>query len=429
MSPHCQTPSAPRTQGITLTLTLTLQYGLAASCHYHLGVSVLTGKHLASFKRDCGRQRRSLVKYFYDTPGPMSYDLYIRFPDGWKCATVLDAENNVIGSTHGDPELYNELPHATLITMAAHLSDLQAATHTPKDNANSAARQASYRCLGGRIKPPPKPPKPPPCWRIGGLVFYGLGAVFVPRCDSGTKWEDVIGHHYHKRDLFRVMGWDAIARAAQPGESVGNPEMYLKLATLAKEKAEAQLLRQAQLGDIAAGKPVACARGGCTAIVTRRDVERYDTVCLACWKPPKCSKGGCTAIVTRRDVELYDTVCLACWKPPKCKGGCGGKATRRDVERYDTVCLACWNKQAPYCKGGCRGKVTRNDVERRQQCSTCRSPQLTGLTRKPEEEPEEEDEEDLEPHEWLQCDECNKWRIVPKHYAEGASEQWCCEML
>ena len=370
MSPHCQTPSAPRTQGITLTLTLTLQYGLAASCHYHLGVSVLTGKHLASFKRDCGRQRRSLVKYFYDTPGPMSYDLYIRFPDGWKCATVLDAENNVIGSTHGDPELYNELPHATLITMAAHLSDLQAATHTPKDNANSAARQASYRCLGGRIKPPPKPPKPPPCWRIGGLVFYGLGAVFVPRCDSGTKWEDVIGHHYHKRDLFRVMGWDAIARAAQPGESVGNPEMYLKLATLAKEKAEAQLLRQAQLGDIAAGKPVACARGGCTAIVTRKDVERYDT-----------------------------------------------------------VCLACWNKQAPYCKGGCRGKVTRNDVERRQQCSTCRSPQLTGLTRKPEEEPEEEDEEDLEPHEWLQCDECNKWRIVPKHYAEGASEQWCCEML
>ena len=55
---------------------------------------------------------------------------------------------------------------------------------------------------------------------------------------------------------------------------------------------------------------------------------------------------------------------------------------------------------------------------------------LTGLKRKLEEEPEEEDEEeDLEPHEWLQCDACNKWRIVPRPYAEGASEQWYCEML
>ena len=59
---------------------------------------------------------------------------------------------------------------------------------------------------------------------------------------------------------------------------------------------------------------------------------------------------------------------------------------------------------------------------------------LTGRKRKPKEEDEDEGEgeeetgEEIKPLEWLQCDKCNKWRIVPNHGLEGASEQWYCEM-
>ena len=30
---------------------------------------------------------------------------------------------------------------------------------------------------------------------------------------------------------------------------------------------------------------------------------------------------------------------------------------------------------------------------------------------------------------WLACGLCEKWRIVPQHYAEGASEQWYYEIF
>ena len=59
---------------------------------------------------------------------------------------------------------------------------------------------------------------------------------------------------------------------------------------------------------------------------------------------------------------------------------------------------------------------------------------LTGRKRKPKEEDEDDGEgeeetgEEIKPVEWLQCDKCKKWRIVPNHGLEGASEQWYCEM-
>jgi hypothetical protein len=57
----------------------------------------------------------------------------------------------------------------------------------------------------------------------------------------------------------------------------------------------------------------------------------------------------------------------------------------------------------------------------------------TRLKRKPEEnEEEEEEEEEVEEEEntceWVECDHCKKWRVVPKRCAVGESESWYCEM-
>jgi len=57
----------------------------------------------------------------------------------------------------------------------------------------------------------------------------------------------------------------------------------------------------------------------------------------------------------------------------------------------------------------------------------------TRLKRKPEEnEEEEEEEEEVEVEgntcEWIECDHCKKWRVVPKRCVVGESESWYCEM-
>ena len=54
----------------------------------------------------------------------------------------------------------------------------------------------------------------------------------------------------------------------------------------------------------------------------------------------------------------------------------------------------------------------------------------TRLKRKPEENEEEEEEEEEEENtcEWIECDDCKKWRVVPKRCVVGESESWCCEM-
>ena len=54
----------------------------------------------------------------------------------------------------------------------------------------------------------------------------------------------------------------------------------------------------------------------------------------------------------------------------------------------------------------------------------------TRLKRKPEENEEEPEEEEEEENtcEWSECDDCKKWRVVPKRCVVGESESWCCEM-
>jgi hypothetical protein len=52
----------------------------------------------------------------------------------------------------------------------------------------------------------------------------------------------------------------------------------------------------------------------------------------------------------------------------------------------------------------------------------------TRLKRKPEENEEEEEEEEVEEEEntceWIECDLCKKWRVVPKRCVVGESESW-----